>query len=131
MKIKPLIILFLLSFLLTGCVLDPYKKSKYGEMAIDAWYNNKTLGETRKKIENIDEIISKDCKYLEHKKNKYVFACNVVYKEKGETVIPLSKNNKIKIYVVFIKEKGNKYDYKVYNSSSKKGVWKLDEYLNY
>lgn len=131
MKTKLLILLILFSFLLTGCMLDPYKKSKYGKMAVDAWYSNSTLGETRKKMENIDEIISKDCTFIENKKNKYVFVCDVVYKEKGETVIPLSKNSKMKIYVVFIKEKGNKYDYKVYNSSSKQGVWKQDEYLNY
>lgn len=131
MRMKQYIWILLIVFLLSGCALTPYKKGKYGEMAIDAWFSNKTLGEVRKKAENLDEIVSKECTFLESKGNKYVFKCDVVYKEKGETVIPLSKNSKMKLYVVFIKEKGNKYDYKVYNSSSKKGVWKLDEYLNY
>ena len=131
MKFKLMLILIITTILLTGCSLDPYKQSKYGEMAIDAWFNNKTLGEKRKEIEKIDEIVSKDCSFLESKANKYVFSCKIVYKEKGETVIPLSKNSTKNIYVVFIKEKGNKYDYKVYNSSNPKGVWKNDEYLKY
>lgn len=131
MKIKKYILLFLILIMLSGCSLSPYKKSKYGELAISTWFSNSTLGETRKKIENLDEIISKECKYLESRKNKYVFSCKVVYKEKGKTVIPLSKNSNMILYAVFIKEKGNKYDVKVYNSSSKKGVWRLDEYLNY
>lgn len=131
MRMKRCILIFLIVFLFSGCALTPYKKGKYGEMAIDAWYNDRTLGEVRKKAENLDEIVSRECKFLESKRNKYVFKCEVIYKEKGETVIPLSKNSKMKLYVVFIKEKGNKYDYKVYNSSSKNGVWKLDEYLDY
>lgn len=118
-------------FIITGCSLDPYTSSKYGEMSINAWFFNKTLGEKRRSVENIDEIVSKECVFLEKKDNKYVFNCKIVYKEKGETVIPLSKNSTLNVYVVFIKESGKKYDYKVYNSSSKKGVWKTDEYLNY
>lgn len=129
---KNRIILFLLLLLLiTGCSIDPYQKSKYGEMSIDAWFSNKDLGDKRKDAENIDEIVSKKCTFLENKSNKYVFSCEIVYKEKGETVIPLSKNSKIKVYVVFIKKSGNKFDYKVYNSSSQKDVWKKDKYLNY
>ena len=131
MKTKTIVLLILIVMTLTGCVLDPYKKSKYGEMAIDAWFSNETLGEARRKAENIDEIVSRKCTYVENKNNKYVFSCKIVYKEKGETVIPLSKNSNMKVYAVFIKEKGNKYDYKVYNSSSEKDVWKTDEYLNY
>lgn len=131
MKIKQCILILLIVFLFSGCTITPYTKGKYGEMAIDAWFSDKTLGEVRKKAEKLDEIVSKECTFLESKGNKYVFECDVVYKEKGETVIPLSKNSKMKLYVVFIKEKGNKYDYKVYNSSSKKGVWELDEYLDY
>lgn len=131
MKIKLLVIMLVTTFFISGCAFDPYKKPKYGKMAIDAWFNEKTLGEKRKEIEKIDEIVSKDCKFLESNSNKYVFSCKIVYKEKGETVIPLSRNSTMNVYVVFIKENGNKYDYKVYNSSSKKNVWKTDEYLNY
>ena len=79
----------------------------------------------------MDEMVSRKCTYLENNKNKYVFSCEIVYKEKGETVIPLSKNTTINVYAVFIKEKNNKYTYKVYNSKSSKDVWKNDEYLNY
>ena len=100
-------------------------------MTIDAWFKSKYLGETRKSIENIDETIAKQCTFIESKGKKYVFSCEIIYKEKGETVIPLSKNSTMNVYAVFIKEKGNKYDYKVYNSSSKEKVWEQDEYLNY
>lgn len=131
MKTKIIILTFTIVLLLSGCILDPYRKTKYADMAIDAWFSDETLGSIRKKAEGIDEIVSKKCHFLESKSNKYVFSCELVYKEKGETVIPLSKNNTIKVYVVFMKEKGNKFDYKVYHSSSKKDVWKNDEYLNY
>ena len=131
MKLKKIVIAILLVLMLSGCGLDPYKKPKYGKMAVDNWFSDSNLGEMRKKAEDIDEIVSKECTFLENKKNKYVFSCKIVYKEKGETVIPLSKNNTINIYVVFIKENGNKYSSKVYNSSSEKGVWKNDDYLKY
>lgn len=131
MKIKLFLTILITTFLLSGCSFDPYQDPKYGSLAIDAWFSSKHLGETRKNIENIDEIISKDCKFLESKKNKYVFSCKIVYKEKGETVIPLSKNSTINVYAVFIKEKGKTYDYKVYNSSIKDKVWEDDEYLDY
>jgi hypothetical protein len=127
-------IVFILSVLtivlLSGCSIDPYKKGKYGEMVIDYWYNDSILGETRKKAENMDEMLSRKCTFLESKDNKYVFSCEIVYKEKGETVIPLSKNTTIKVYAVFIKE-NHKYNYKVYNSKSEKNVWKNDKELNY
>ena len=131
MRTKYLLLLLSITFLLSGCVFSPYKNSKYGEMAIDAWFNDKTLGKTRKKIENIDNIVSSDCTYLEHNENKYVFKCKITYIEHGETVIPLSKHSEIEAYVVFIKEEGNKFDSKVYSSTSKDEVWKTDEYLNY
>lgn len=130
MKGKVFILSVLTIVLLSGCVFDPYKKGKYGEMAIDAWFNDNTLGETRKKTENMDEMISRKCTFLENKGNKYVFLCEIVYKEKGETVIPLSKNTTIEVYAVFLKE-NNKYNYKVYNSKSEKDVWKNDKQLNY
>ena len=131
MKKSKIMLVIIIVLLLSGCVFDPYKKPKYGEMAIDAWFNDKTLGESRKKAENMDEMVSKKCTYVENKDNKYVFSCKIIYKEKGETVIPLSKNSTINVYTVFIKEKGNKFNYKVYNSSSERGIWKLDKELNY
>ncbi len=130
MKIKFFLVVMII-FLLSGCGLDPYQNPKYGAMAVDAWFSSKTLGDVRKNIENIDEIVSKDCQFLESSGNKYVFSCNLVYKEKGETVIPLSKNSNMHVYAVFIKKAGKTYDYKVYNSSSKDKVWEEDEYLNY
>lgn len=135
MKIK-IFLCLIFSLFLTGCAfsLDPYEESKYGEMAIDAWFNDETLGETRKKAENINEIVSTECNFLEKKSNKYVFNCKITYKEQGETVIPLSKNSTINVYTVFIKEDKNTYDYKVYNSKYTKTsekVWTQDEYLDY
>lgn len=131
MKIKFFLILTITIFLLSGCKFDPYQDPKYGEMAIDDWFQEETLGKIRKNIENIDEIVSKTCQFVESKSNKYVFDCELVYKEQGETVIPLSKNSKMNIYAVFIKEKGKTYDYKVYNSKSKGKPWQEDEYLKY
>ena len=131
MKYRLILLLISLTLILSGCVVDPYRKAKFGEMAIDAWFSDETLGNKRKEIENIDEIVSKECNFVESKKNKYVFSCKVVYKEKGETVIPLSKNSTMKVYVVFIKESADRYNYKVYNSSSPDKVWKIDEYLDY
>jgi hypothetical protein len=131
MNKKIILTLIILSFFITGCGFDPYKNSKYGNMSIDAWFADKDLGDKRKEVERIDEIVSRECAFLENKDNKYVFSCKLVYKARGETVIPLSKNSTINLYVVFVKESGDKYDYKVYNSSSKKGIWKTDEYLKY
>lgn len=131
MRIRLFLLIFISIFITTGCFFDPYQQPKYGELAIDSWFNNKTLGKVRKQAENIDEIVSRNCTFLESNSNKYIFSCEIVYKEKGETVIPLSKNSKIKVYTVFIKEKGKKYDYKVYNSAYKDKVWLEDEYLDY
>ena len=131
MRFRFILLMIITMFILSGCVFDIYQSPKYGELVIDAWFSDKYLGETRKTIENIDEIVSKECTFLENKSNKYVFSCKIVYKEKGETVIPLSKNSTMKVYAVFIKNSGNKYGYKVYNSSSSDGVWKNDIYLNY
>lgn len=133
MKIKFFLLLITIILFLTGCSLDPYKDPKYGQMAIDAWFTEETLGETRKKAENINEIVSTECEFWDSKRNKYVFKCKIVYKEQGETVIPLSKHSEITVYSVFIKDKGTTYDYKVYNSKYTKedGIWKEDEYLNY
>lgn len=131
MKIKFFLLITII--LLTGCALDPYTDPKYGDLAINAWFNDETLGSTRKKAENINEIVNTECEYLESNKNKYVFKCKITYKEQGETVIPLSKHSEITVYSVFIKETGKKYDYKVYNSKYTKqdGIWAEDEYLDY
>lgn len=136
MKIKHFLILCSIIFLLTGCMFsfDPYVKPKYGEMAVSAWYSDSNLGKFRKQAENIDEIISVDCKYIENNKNKYVFKCKLKIKEQGETVIPLSKHTIKTVYAVFIKESEDKYNSKVYNSkysNQKAKVWKNDKYLNY
>lgn len=130
MKIKFFLIVFVLLFI-SGCSFDVYSNTKYGEMAIDAWFNDETLGEVRRNAENINEIVSKECTFVESKDNKYVFDCKITYKEKGETVIPLSKNSVINVYAVFIKEDGDLYNYKVYNSQYRDEVWKTDEYLEY
>lgn len=89
------------------------------------------MGEVRRDAENINEIVSKECTFVESKDNKYVFDCKITYKEKGETVIPLSKNSVINVYAVFIKEDGDLYNYKVYNSQYRDEAWKTDEYLEY
>lgn len=118
---------------LTGCQLSPYKNSKYGEMAVDSWFNSEVLGEVRKSAENINEIVSRECTFVTSKFNKYVFKCKITYKEKGETVIPLSKNSVTDVYALFIKESGNKYSSKVYNSkyTKEEKIWEKDEYLDY
>lgn len=116
MKKKVFFILIITIFFVSGCSLSPYKNSKYGEMVVDSWFNDKTLGEAHMKAENINEIVSRECSFVTNKLNKYAFKCKITYKEKGETVIPLSKNSVIEVYAIFIKEGGNKYDYRVYNS---------------
>lgn len=131
MKIRYVLLMTILLFTLSGCMFSPYANPKFGGMAIDAWFSDKELGTIRKNIEVIDEIVDKECSYIESKSNKYVFKCEVTYKEKGETVIPLSKHSKKNFYVVFIKKSGNKYDAKVYNSSSPNNIWRDDEYLGY
>ncbi len=131
MKKSKIMLVIIIVLLLSGCMFDPYKKPKYGEIAVDVWFSDKILGENRKKAENMDEMVSRKCTYIENKNNKYIFSCKIVYKEKGETVIPLSKNSTINVYTVFIKGKGNKFDCKVYNSSSENKVWQTDKELNY
>lgn len=133
MRIKFFLMFLITIIFVTGCAVSPYKNDKYGEMAIDAWFNSKTLGEVRKSAENINEIVSRECSFVTSKFNKYVFKCKITYKEKGETVIPLSKNSVMEVYALFIKESGKKYDYKVYNSKYTKEdkIWEKDEYLDY
>lgn len=134
MRIKYFFILLLITLLTCSCSNPLYMNQKYGEMAIDNWFSDKELGNFRKKAENIDEIVSRKCNYVESKENKYVFKCKLTYKEKGKTVIPLSKNTSKNIYVVFIKNFGKTYSCKVYNSiytKAKYKVWEKDSNLNY
>ena len=65
MKIEYVIFYIFICFFLTGCVLNPYHNPKFGEKCIDSWFNYEkdSLGETRKKIENIDEIVSRTCSF--------------------------------------------------------------------
>lgn len=133
MKIKIIfivIIVFVLSFV-TGCSYDPYESSIYGEKVIDSWFNNVELGKTRLEIENIYEIENKSCEFIEKNDNKYIFLCNIEYKEIGETVIPLSKSKNLKVYAVFILNNDSTYNYKVYNSKYEYGIWLEDKDLNY
>lgn len=130
---KKIIILLIIIFSLTGCTLDPYENSIYGENVIDSWFGLETddLGKTRMEIENIHQIESRSCKYLEKNKNIYIFTCDIKYKEIGETIIPLSKSKTLSLYAVFILNNDGTYNYKVYNSSYEKGIWLNDEELNY
>ena len=58
------------TFILSGCGFDIYQSPKYGELAVDAWFSDKYLGDTRKTIEIYDkngnsvvrEIVSSDIK---------------------------------------------------------------------
>ena len=136
MKIKIFLFLIVIIFMISGCSIgiNPYKNPKYGELAVTTWFNDKNLGQIRKQTENINEIVNTECTFVDKKSNKYVFKCEITYKEKGETVIPLSKNSTINVYAVFIKEKKNTYDSKVYNSkytNQDKKVWENDKYLDY
>ena len=134
MKIKYFFVLIIIMLITSSCSFSIYTNSKYGNLAIDNWFNDKELGTFRKKTENIDEIVSKECTYIESHNNKYVFKCKITYKEKGETVIPLSKNISKDVYAVFIKNFNNTYSCKVYNSmytTKNYKVWKKDKDLNY
>lgn len=130
---KKIIIFIVLIFSLTGCTFSPYENSIYGEKVIDSWFNYEkdNLGKTRMNIENIHEIESKECTFLEKNNNIYIFKCNIKYKEIGETVIPLSKSKTLSLYAVFILNNDGTYNYKVYNSSYEEGIWLEDKELNY
>lgn len=134
MKIKCFFIFLIVMIICSGCSFSPYVNSRYGEMAVSSWFNDKTLGHYRKQTEQIDEIVSNTCEYVESHNNKYVFKCKITYKEKGETVIPLSKNSTKEVYAVFIKKIGKAYYSKVYNSmytNKDYKVWMKDKDLNY
>ena len=129
MKVKYLFVLFI-CFLLTGCIFNPYHDSKFGEIVIDTWFNEDDLGDVRKKIENINEIIDRSCVYLEDNGSNYVYECELVYRPIGETVIPLSKNKTILLFAIY-SPFDNTFSYRVYNSNSEYGIWKLDNDLKY
>lgn len=136
MKINKLIILLSVFFLLTGCTSDYYENPQFGVQAVEAWFNykdeKKDLGETRRKLENISKIKDTKCEHLEKDEyNKYIFKCTITYIPLSETVIPLSKDKTLNVFVVFIPKKNNTFDYKVYNSKYKKGIWETDPDLNY
>lgn len=131
MKIK-IFSLISLSLILTGCFLNPYTNSKYGNQVIDAWFSYKDgsndLGKTRRTVEDIASIDDVKCKYIEKYKSNYIFKCNLTYKELGETVIPFSKAKTLDLYAVFTPNKDN-FTYKVYNSTSEEGIWLKDDEL--
>ena len=134
MKIK--IILLLIIFVLTGCSKDYYENPSFGVDAVNAWFSYKNneddLGSTRKKLENIDTIENVECEFLEKDDYKrYIFGCEVSYIPTGNTIIPLSKDKKLNVYVVFMPNKDNTFDYKVYNSKYKKDIWLNDPDINY
>ena len=130
---KYLIFLLLISFMLTGCFLDPYKNEKYGVQVIEAWFSYKNgeddLGKTRKTIEDISSIDETKCDFIEKYKSNYVFKCQLTYKKTGETIIPFAKELTMDVYAVFTPEKNNEFTYKVYNSKSEENVWKTDKTL--
>lgn len=135
MKKYQIILMFLIIFLLQGCKLDPYKNGKYAESAIDAWFlkdESNPLGEARRKQEEINEIISKVCTYETNDQyQNYIYSCKIEYKPIGETVIPLSKNKTITVYVALTFKEDRTYSYIVYHSSSKDEIWLYDEALSF
>ena len=135
MKIKILITIILTVFL-TGCASDYYEDPSFGVSAVNAWFaykNNKDdLGETRKKIENIDSIENVECEFIEKDNYKrYIFGCEITYLPIGNTIIPLSKDKKLNVYAVFMPNNDNTFDYKVYNSKYEKGIWANDPDINF
>ena len=123
-------LLIILSFMVTGCFMDPYKNEKFGVKAIESWFSYKNgeddLGKTRRKIENISNIDKTTCKFIEKYKTNYIFKCELTYKAIGETVIPFASAKTIELYTVFTPKSSNEFTYKVYNSKSKEGIWKTD-----
>lgn len=133
-KIK-IIFSILLIFSLTGCFFDIYKNGKYGEEVITSWYSYKNgednLGAARKKVENIDKISSSECEYIDDDGKNYIYSCEIKYSPIGETIIPLTDEETLNLYVVFIPHLNGTYTYKVYNSSSEKGIWETDKELGW
>lgn len=134
MRIKRILLFMVLIFCLNGCSLDPYSNPKFGEQVIDSWFSyvdgENDLGSVRKSVEDIDTIEDKVCEFIEKYKDNYIFKCTLTYKEKGETVIPFSKSKTLDLYALFNPNSEDEtFTYKVYNSSSKKNIWREDEEL--
>lgn len=131
---KVFFLIFIFVFIFVVFFIDPYKNSEFAYSAIDSWYSYKNgdddLGKTRRKLENINIIKEKKCKYKEHKNNIYIYECNIVYSPIGETVIPLAKNESIDVIVAITFNKDN-YKYRVYSSKADKDVYKNDLELGY
>jgi len=128
--------LLLLIVLLQGCNLDPYRHGKYAESAIDEWFSyqegEKDLGKVRRNQESISEILNRTCSYVTNdNKNHYIYSCKIEYKPIGETVIPLSKNKTVTVYVALTFKEDRSYSYIVYHSSSKENIWLYDEELSF
>jgi len=134
---KKIMLLIIIILMASGCLkLDPYKNEINAASAIDSWFNYQNgetgLGTTRRKLEKIDEIVSKTCKYIENdNNNNYIFSCTITYKAISDTVIPLSKNEKINVYVALTFKDDRTFNYMIYKSGSEDKVWLKDELLNY
>lgn len=135
MKLKNIILLFILTFCLTGCFSDPYKNEKYGNEVIESWFsyvaaNGDNLGKVRKQVEEIQTIETTSCKFVEKYKKNYIYNCEISYKEIGVTIIPLSETKTKSLYAVFTPKNNGTFTYKVYNSASDDGIWKTDKELD-
>lgn len=133
---KKVVVLVFFCLLLSGCFLDPYRNNDYARDAVMSWFSydkdGSTLGEVRRKQESINDIKNVSCSYVENDPYKrYIFRCNIKFTVLGETVIPLAKDKEINVYVALIYNDDRTYNYTVYNSSYKSGVWLEDENLNY
>ncbi len=128
-----LIFIFTLSFFLTGCFLDPYTNSKFGEEVVYTWFSYKEddidLGSVRRSVENIHEIKDVSCKFDVKYKSNYIFYCNIEYIKNSNTIIPFADTEELNVYAVFTPDSSDTYTYKVYNSKSEEGIWKQDESL--
>lgn len=133
---KRSLIILAIIFLCSGCFMDPYKNVDDAVSAVNAWFSYKNedddLGATRKKIENIRTIEEVNCKYIEDDEYlRYIYKCNILYEPIGETLIPLSKDEEIDVYVAITYNDDRTFNYIVYNSSSEDGIWLKDEGLEY
>lgn len=130
---KKIFLILLFTIFLTGCVLAPYKNSKFGEDVVNNWFSYKEedidLGSVRKSVESIHEIKGVSCTFETKYKRNYIFNCNVKYTKNSDTIIPFAEPEELKVYAVFTPTEGDKYTYKVYNSKSESGIWETDETL--
>ena len=129
---KKIFLILLWTIFLTGCVLDPYKNSKFGEDVVYNWFSYKEedidLGSVRRSVENIHEVKEVSCDFETKYKSNYIFYCNVKYTKNSDTIIPFADPEELNLYAVFTPS-GDEYTYKVYNSKSEKGIWETDKSL--